>query len=107
MAPRTSRAHALARNPSVLLLDEAFGALDALVRLKMHDLLLEVRQVEPTTIVLVTHDLGEALFLAYRIVLLARSGVIVRIAPGKWSDHSLLLATIGISSLDRPVATTN
>jgi sulfonate transport system ATP-binding protein len=70
MAQRTSLARALARNPGVLLLDEPFGALDALTRLKMQDLLLEVHAAEPTTILLVTHDVEEALYLADRVVLL-------------------------------------
>ncbi|WP_308797591.1 ABC transporter ATP-binding protein [Agromyces silvae] len=70
MAQRASLARALARNPSVLLLDEPFGALDALTRLKMQDLLLDVHAAEPTTVLLVTHDVDEALQLADRIILL-------------------------------------
>jgi len=70
MAQRASLARALARNPGVLLLDEPFGALDALTRLKMQDLLLEIHAAEPTTVVLVTHDVEEALYLADRVVLL-------------------------------------
>jgi len=70
MAQRASLARALARNPGVLLLDEPFGALDALTRLKMQDLLLEIHAAEPTTIILVTHDVEEALYLADRVVLL-------------------------------------
>lgn len=72
MAQRTSLARALARNPGVLLLDEPFGALDALTRLKMQDLLLDILSAEPTTVLLVTHDVDEALQLADRIVLLAK-----------------------------------
>ena len=71
MAQRASLARALARRPSVLLLDEPFGALDALTRLRMQDLLLDVHDEVPTTVVLVTHDVDEALYLADRIVLLA------------------------------------
>ncbi|OJX68924.1 MAG: ABC transporter [Micrococcales bacterium 72-143] len=74
MAQRASLARALARNPGVLLLDEPFGALDALTRLTMQDLLLEIHAAEPATIVLVTHDVDEALQLADRIVLLGSEG---------------------------------
>ncbi len=74
MAQRASLARALARQPAVLLLDEPFGALDALTRLRMQDLLLDVHDALPTTVVLVTHDVDEALDLADRIVLLADLG---------------------------------
>jgi sulfonate transport system ATP-binding protein len=70
MAQRASLARALARSPGVLLLDEPFGALDALTRLRLQDLLLDVHAAEPTTVLLVTHDVAEALQLADRIVLL-------------------------------------
>lgn len=91
MAQRVSLARALARNPGVLLLDEPFGALDALTRLNMHDLLLDIHRAEPATIILVTHDVDEALYLADRIVLLgsaaeaseesSRAATIRRIEP--------------------------
>lgn len=82
MAQRASLARALARNPGVLLLDEPFGALDALTRLRMQDLLLDVHAAAPTTILLVTHDVDEALQLADRIILLGsedgREGATIR-----------------------------
>lgn len=73
MAQRTSLARALARRPGVLLLDEPFGALDALTRLKMQDLLIEVHRSYPATVLLVTHDVDEALQLADRILVLGRA----------------------------------
>jgi sulfonate transport system ATP-binding protein len=72
MAQRASLARALARNPGVLLLDEPFGALDALTRLKMQDLLLDLHAAAPTTVLLVTHDVDEALQLADRVILLGK-----------------------------------
>ncbi len=74
MAQRASLARALARNPEVLLLDEPFGALDALTRLKMQELLLDIHRQQPTTTILVTHDVDEALQLADRIIVLGRLG---------------------------------
>jgi sulfonate transport system ATP-binding protein len=82
MAQRTSLARALARDPGVLLLDEPFGALDALTRLRMQDLLLDIHRAAPTTVLLVTHDVDEALQLADRVILLGsepgREGATIR-----------------------------
>jgi sulfonate transport system ATP-binding protein len=70
-AQRVSLARALVRDPELLLLDEPFGALDALTRLAMHDLVLALWQRHRPAILLVTHDVDEALALADRVVLLA------------------------------------
>jgi sulfonate transport system ATP-binding protein len=74
MAQRAALARGLAGFPGVLLLDEPFAALDALTRLQMQDLLLEVAKATEATVVLVTHDIDEALHLADRIVVLAERG---------------------------------
>jgi sulfonate transport system ATP-binding protein len=68
---RVSLARALVRDPDLLLLDEPFGALDALTRLAMHNLVLALWQQHKPAILLVTHDVDEALALADRVVLLA------------------------------------
>lgn len=70
MAQRASLARALARSPEVLLLDEPFGALDALTRINMQQLLLDVHAATNTTILLVTHDVDEALHLSDHVMLL-------------------------------------
>ena len=70
-AQRVSLARALVRDPQLMLLDEPFGALDALTRLTMHQLVLDLWQRHRPAILLVTHDVDEALALADRVVLLA------------------------------------
>src|ERR1700755_2949692 len=70
MAQRAGLARALARRPSVLLLDEPLAALDALTRLRMQDLLDTVQQEAGTTTLLVTHDVDEAVILADRVLIL-------------------------------------
>jgi ABC-type nitrate/sulfonate/bicarbonate transport system ATPase subunit len=73
MAQRVGLARGLAAEPDVLLLDEPFAALDALTRLKMQDLLLQLHAHHGQTVILVTHDIDEALYLADRIVILGES----------------------------------
>jgi ABC-type nitrate/sulfonate/bicarbonate transport system ATPase subunit len=74
MAQRAALARALIGHPGVLLLDEPFAALDALTRLTMQDLLIEVVDRTGATTLLVTHDIDEAVYLADRIVVLGERG---------------------------------
>jgi sulfonate transport system ATP-binding protein len=69
-AQRVSLARALVREPALLLLDEPFGALDALTRITMHELVLALWQRHSPGVLLVTHDVDEALQLADRVLVL-------------------------------------
>jgi sulfonate transport system ATP-binding protein len=67
---RVALARSLVRDPELLLADEPFGALDALTRLKMHDLLRQLHRRHQPSVLLVTHDVDEAVTLADRVVVL-------------------------------------
>jgi len=85
MQQRVAIARALLSSPSVLLMDEPFGALDAQTREVMHDLILHLFAVEETTVLFVTHDVEEAVYLADRVVVLAaRPGRIDGIHAMPW-----------------------
>ncbi|WP_341301761.1 ABC transporter ATP-binding protein [Lysinibacillus sp. FSL H8-0500] len=82
MAQRVSIARALLRNPAILLLDEPFGALDAFTRSHMQEVLLNIWQTNKTTMIFVTHDLDEAVFLGQRVIIMnPRPGHIKSILP--------------------------
>lgn len=70
MAQRVAIARALINNPSILLLDEPMGALDSFTRADMQDKLLELWRENNTTMILVTHDVDEAIYLSDRIVIM-------------------------------------
>ena len=75
MQQRTALARALANNPKILLLDEPFGALDNQTRALMQELLLGIWEADRKTVLFVTHDIDEAIFMANRVaVLSARPG---------------------------------
>jgi sulfonate transport system ATP-binding protein len=74
-AQRVALARALVRQPELLLLDEPFGALDALTRIRMHGLLEELCRRHRPAVLLVTHDVDEAIALADRVVVLNEGSI--------------------------------
>jgi osmoprotectant transport system ATP-binding protein len=81
---RVGLARALAADPPILLMDEPFGALDPLTRAEMQDMLRDLLSRLNKTVLLVTHDLDEALFLASRIVLLADGKIVANLESEKF-----------------------
>ena len=97
MAQRVSLVRALINNPKVLLLDEPLGALDSFTRFDLQDKLLELWTDRGTTMILVTHDVDEAIYLSDRIVIMTpRPGKIEEVIqvklerPRSRSDESFL-----------------
>lgn len=74
-AQRVALARALVREPELLLLDEPFGALDALTRIKMHGLLADLCRRHTPAVLLVTHDVDEAILMADRVIVLTDGAI--------------------------------
>lgn len=89
---RVGLARALAADPKILLMDEPFGALDPLTRGEMQDMLRELLAELQKTVLLVTHDLNEALYLGDRIALLSEGKLIAVLTPHEFlaSDQPVL-----------------
>ena len=75
MAQRVQIARALALEPKVLLMDEPFGALDAITKASLQDVLLNVQRETDATVVFITHDLDEAIYLSDRVLVISGSPV--------------------------------
>ena len=108
-AQRVALARALVREPELLLLDEPFGALDALTRIKMHSLLQALVRRHRPAVLLVTHDVDEAVLLADRVLVLedGRIGLDLPIAleaprartdPAFGHYRKALLAALGVDT---------
>lgn len=100
-AQRAALARSLVREPELLLADEPFGALDALTRIKMHHLLRELWKRHRPSVLLVTHDVDEAIVLADRVLVLekGRVGVDLTIDHTRPRDEyrTRLLAALGVT----------
>ncbi|MEU9453841.1 ABC transporter ATP-binding protein [Streptomyces sp. NPDC048277] len=96
-AQRAALARSLVREPELILADEPFGALDALTRIKMHHLLRELWKRHRPSVLLVTHDVDEAIALADRVLVLERGRIgldltVDRAHPGAHHRKQLLTA---------------
>jgi osmoprotectant transport system ATP-binding protein len=93
---RVGLARALAAEPGILLMDEPFGALDPLTRAEMQDMMRDLMSRLKKTVLLVTHDLDEALFLGDRIVLLSEGRLIANLTPQEFmsSDQPEIVAYV-------------
>jgi len=110
-AQRVALARALVREPQLLLLDEPFAALDALTRIKMRQLIGDLCAVHRPAVLLVTHDVDEAIVLADRVVVLTDGRISLdhRVdlprpraigSPGFAELHQRLLAELGVREVD-------
>ena len=92
MQQRVAIARGLAVEPEILFMDEPFGALDAITRMKLQDDILEICHRTKKTIVFVTHDIEEAIFLSNRVVIMdanpGRVKAIINISLGKNRDRT-------------------
>jgi sulfonate transport system ATP-binding protein len=112
---RAALARSLAWDPDLLLADEPFGALDALTRIKMHDLLRELCKRHRPAVLLVTHDVDEAVLLADRVLVLQDGKIGLDLTIDLPNRHSyrdprfaqyreVLLAALGVqTSIDGPI----
>jgi len=101
-AQRAALARSLVREPELLLADEPFGALDALTRIKMHALLRELWRRHQPSVLLVTHDVDEAIVLADRVLVLeeGRIGVdlVIDRERAREEYRGVLLGALGVTS---------
>ncbi|MGA5168211.1 MULTISPECIES: ABC transporter ATP-binding protein [Streptomyces] len=112
---RAALARALVRDPQLLLADEPFGALDALTRIRMHGLLRELYERHRPAVLLVTHDVDEAVELADRVLVLDEGRVLLDLTvdlptpraprdPGFQEYRETLLTALGVTAPAAPAS---
>jgi sulfonate transport system ATP-binding protein len=97
-AQRVSLARALVQEPELLLLDEPFAALDALTRIRMHHLVKQLVARHRPGVLLVTHDVDEAIALADRILVMRNGTIAFERRGAREADRSELLAELGVAA---------
>lgn len=110
MRQRVAIARTLANAPEILLMDEPFGALDAETRWQMQELMIDVAEASGTTMIVVTHDIEEAIFLADRIVFLSshpgrvREEIVPAFKPAaRLRDKEDLVGLAGYGEMERRI----
>jgi ABC-type nitrate/sulfonate/bicarbonate transport system ATPase subunit len=110
MQQRVAIARTLANGPSILLMDEPFGALDAETKWQMQELMIGIVEKSNATVLLVTHDIEEAIFLADRIVFMSRhpgtvrESLVTEFKGGRrLASHEEMLEADGFSELAKKI----
>lgn len=110
MKQRVAIARTLANDPELLLMDEPFGALDAETRWHMQELLVEIARNSSTTIIMITHDIEEAIFVADKIIFMSRHPgrvhqiIIPEFKGGqRIADKETVVASKGYAELEREI----
>jgi NitT/TauT family transport system ATP-binding protein len=110
MKQRVAIARTLANDPAILLMDEPFGALDAETRWTMQELLIGIVESSQTTVLMVTHDIEEAIFLADRIIFMKshpgriRENILTEFKPGeRIADKEVVIGLPGYVEMERHV----
>ena len=108
MQQRVAIARTLANGPSILLMDEPFGALDAETKWQMQELMIGIVEMSKATVLLVTHDLEEAIFLADRIIFMSRhpgtvrENVVTEFKGGRrFASHEEMMEVDGFYELEK------
>jgi NitT/TauT family transport system ATP-binding protein len=110
MQQRVAIARTLANGPSILLMDEPFGALDAETKWQMQELMIGIVETSKATVLLVTHDLEEAIFLADRIIFMSRhpgtvrDNVVTEFKGGRrFTSHEEMMEAEGFYELEKKI----